>query len=65
MNNELWQDITEVDSQAIRGGAILIGLLLPAVQLARDTSTRSATHTELDRYISDPLTVEFLGEDEV
>ena len=38
MNNELWQDLTEADSQMLRGGiAILIGLLLPAIQADRDT----------------------------
>lgn len=37
MNHELWQDLTEADSQMLKGGAILIALLLPAIQADRDT----------------------------
>ncbi|MBE7383686.1 MAG: hypothetical protein F6J95_019980 [Leptolyngbya sp. SIO1E4] len=47
MNNELWQELTETDSEMLKGGAILIALLLPAVQAAREAASNSTPHDEL------------------
>ena len=37
MSHKLWQDLTDTDSQRIKGG---VGLLLPACQAAREAALR-------------------------
>ncbi|MEM1308065.1 MAG: hypothetical protein AAF722_15105 [Cyanobacteria bacterium P01_C01_bin.70] len=45
MSNELWQDLAEADSEMLKGG-ILISLLLPAVQAAREAARNSTSRDE-------------------
>ncbi|NER79514.1 MAG: hypothetical protein F6K42_08005 [Leptolyngbya sp. SIO1D8] len=53
MNNELFQDLSEADSQMLKGGAILIALLLPACQAAREAARNSTSHDELSLAIAE------------
>lgn len=50
MNNELFQDLSDADSQMITGG---VGMLLPACQAVREAARNSTSHDELSLAIAE------------